>query len=159
MTSWYLFGGKKWHLAMPDAETAANRGYAFLNFLDPGSAWMSDSEKWKEKLHQLIGAMNLSVASTSYQTFAVLLLLPLLLLLVVVLWWWWWWWCVNQFSRAEGIMGHEKLLADSHHHDGFFFGHTLPQEHLQYFTSHVTFCCSLLFAANVMRYPSPPELA
>lgn len=23
-----------------DAETAANRGYAFLNFLDPGSAWM-----------------------------------------------------------------------------------------------------------------------
>lgn len=31
-------------LVSPDAETAANRGYAFLNFLDPGSAWMLASQ-------------------------------------------------------------------------------------------------------------------
>ena len=32
--------GKRKGRKLADTETAANRGYAFLNFLDPPSAWM-----------------------------------------------------------------------------------------------------------------------
>ena len=42
-------------------------------------------------------------------------------------WWLWLWWCINQFSRAEGITGQKKLLADSHDHDGYFFDMPCPK--------------------------------